>query len=172
MDFDDLEFEIDSSDKAKEIYEQHFQNKFNSNCSFLQYASLSSFRTATEGFSKLITLWQDNADSSKEKQAEIRFVISLHYSMQVLGPVLSSVLFPVFSIESFIRSFAENALTETTVGPVSWRLALEGIDKKNFEERIETVLRLTETNNISKSLMKKIRNLIAFRNDIAHDNPI
>ncbi len=173
MDFvDAIDLSLDTPEKAQEFYSRVLEDRFYSQWGFLKNASLACLNSALAGFCSMINSWQENQESGSQDRAETKFLLGINYAFYVSGPMLAATIFPVFALESFMRSCAEVVLTRCTVGQQTWRLALDGFDRNSFEERLNIVLALTDSEKCPKDLIQSIKNLVSFRNDVVHDIPL
>ncbi len=152
-------------------YDENIVGTLDSSWDFHRTAALSSYSAAYEQLAKIRKEWKANP-VRREQQPELTMMaVYTGYSFGASGPLLSSILLPVFAIESFIGLCAYAHFIQDNQSLSTLAFTLQGFDRQSFPERINTIIQLTCSVNPPKDLIWEVSDLIEFRNSTAHDSP-
>ena len=154
-----------------EWYKNNIEGTVDSNWGFLRDASFSAFINATEKLSQIVTNWQKTLSDGDDQSGKAWIFLNMDYSTHVSGPMLSAILLPAFSIESFFSFCAHVAFVAEGLSNKSLPYALHGFDSQPFVEKTKSILELSGASSFTRTIHNDLKELVAFRNSSVHSTP-
>lgn len=156
-----------------------FSGSYQSGWSDLIWSTYSSAITSLVAAQDLIRQIPTFIEKAKEP-GEAAFVLSFNHRIRVSGPALGAVLTSAFALESFLRlGFAVGTELRHRRGRAarsagySAQVAtdVEAFDALSASERLTALGKLVQA-PLRELPRRAVSDLIAFRNEIAHDSPV
>ena len=157
-------------DSREELYEYFLSNVAGSRTSswpFLRDSARTCLLQSISKTSKILDSYSRNIEKSMPV-GERWLALWLQYSCFLNGLILSTIILSSFAVESFVR----HCYTTLIRNKDNFKIELNDFDKLSAIRRINLLIEKAEARKITNTLYKDIKELILYRNDIAHDDPL